>query len=184
MNKLETSFFDNYKVIIIHRSFLLQSYRLALKDYIEKTEKYLVLFSGGTPATVLNDRVLSINSKDLYSHKLYTFLENSINSSIPNLQILAFGARWKLNLLYGLVDKIQNYLAQNAEKNVPISVIKQHVGYTSSFRDFFPNSKVLAEFESISSGEIINSNKQLSSILNELTLIINIEIQSDETFTN
>ncbi len=186
MNERDTSVFDQYSVIIFHRSFLEQSYRLLLKDYVINTEKYLVLFSGGTPATILNNRILSINSKELYSSRLIDFLDDAENTDKPNLQILAFGKKWKLNLLYTLSDQIQNYLGsiQEIGKSVPLNVLKQRIGYTSSFCQFFPKSKILSSFETISDGKMVNINEELSILLEELANIINVEIHSNEIITN
>src|SRR5450432_4134919 len=55
MKSGQTDFFDDFEVIICHRSFLTQEYRINLTDYIKNKKKKLVLFSGGTPLTRLNE---------------------------------------------------------------------------------------------------------------------------------
>jgi hypothetical protein len=91
-------------MIAIHNSYLsnLGIYG-EVTEYIKKSEKYLIVFSGGIPQnTILNKgQQLNINSTDFYTDKLPSFIESFCNESIitnPLLKYL-YGDSWKLTLL-------------------------------------------------------------------------------------
>ncbi len=98
------SIFKPFDMIAIHNSYLsnLGIYG-EVTEYIKKSEKYLIVFSGGIPQnTILNKgQQLNINSTDFYTDKLPSFIESFCNESIitnPLLKYL-YGDSWKLTLL-------------------------------------------------------------------------------------
>lgn len=93
---------DSFKYIAVHRSFVVQNLNLEdLISYIQKTDKYLILFSGGiNEKTVgLDGHYLSLNSKFFYSDRLVKFVEYIRDGEVPNLYQLLHGQSWKLPLL-------------------------------------------------------------------------------------
>jgi hypothetical protein len=114
--------FDNYSVIMIHRSALSSDERITLLNYVNEKSKTLVFFSGGISSTLLQKigkgQLLTINSRDFYSENLVLFLENSGQDILE----LAFGKHWKLNLLIGVSEKMTYYCMSYVTKK-PTQVV-------------------------------------------------------------
>jgi hypothetical protein len=130
---------DKYQVIIVHRSALSGSERLRLIDFSRNNAKTLVLFSGGISSVTLQKlgtggTLLTINSKDLYSHSLINYLK----SKELNVLELAFGENWKINLEVNLLDKLIFYMLDYSPK--PISIILSQLKVTEWIKEnYFKN---------------------------------------------
>ena len=129
---------EKYQVIIVHRSALSGSERLRLIDFSRKNAKNLVLFSGGISSVTLQKldagTLLTINSKDLYSSSLISYLK----SKELNVLELAFGENWKINLEANLLDKLIFYMLDYSPK--PISIILSELKVTEWIKEnYFKN---------------------------------------------
>lgn len=106
-----------YDVVISHRSaFDKDNARIMdiMEEYCIKYSKKMILFSGGIFSSYYQTspfEKLSLNSKILYSQNLKLFLDNIENQNEANLHILAYGEYWEINLLLGVLEKI-NLLLQ------------------------------------------------------------------------
>lgn len=114
---------DDYSLIIAHRSAFrgINSAVLdQLKDYCEKTKIPLILFSGGIPSTYYTKNpfeFMLINSKDFYSNNLELFLNDCLHDKF-NLQMLAYGLKWKVNFMLNTLEKVNLYICENASKEI------------------------------------------------------------------
>lgn len=112
---------DKYDVIVSHRSAFDKDNGKILdliKDYCEKTQKSLILFSGGISASYYVKtpyELLSLNSKDFYSENLELFFDEVKNNNTINLLLLAFGEKWKLNLILHVLEKLNTIAYDNIE---------------------------------------------------------------------
>jgi len=110
----DISVLDKYDVIVSHRSaFDKDNGKIldSIKDYCEKKQKYLILFSGGISTSYYVKtpyELLSLNSKDFYNINLELFLDELKNNDVLNLLLLAFGNKWKLNLIFNVLEKLNN----------------------------------------------------------------------------
>jgi len=108
----DISFLYDYDVIVSHRSAFDKDNGKILdliKDYCEKNQKYLILFSGGISTSYYTKtpyELLALNSKDFYSKNLELFLEEVKTNNNVNLLLLAFGEKWKLNLVFNVLEKL------------------------------------------------------------------------------
>jgi hypothetical protein len=108
----DISFLYDYDVIVSHRSAFDKDNGKILdliKDYCEKNQKYLILFSGGISTSYYTKtpyELLALNSKDFYSKNLELFLKEVKTNNNVNLLLLAFGEKWKLNLIFNVLEKL------------------------------------------------------------------------------
>ena len=92
---------DDYAMMAFHRSWLVSNNLMTnLEEYAKRTQKYLVVYSGGIGQTILlNDyKYLSINSALFYTSNLPKFIETYATSDEveqPLLQLL-YGNNWRL----------------------------------------------------------------------------------------
>jgi len=106
-----------YDIIISHRSaFDKDNAKIMdiMEEHCTNHSKKMVLFSGGIYSSYYQTNPfekLSLNSKKLYSQNLELFLDNIENKNEVNLHILAYGEDWEINLLLGVLEKI-NLLLQ------------------------------------------------------------------------
>lgn len=121
------SVFIDYDIIAVHRSYLANtSMSNSFNEYVKRTNKYFIVFSGGISQSILSNKghLLNINSSDFYTPELPRFIkkfcsENGIES--PLLQYL-YGDSWRLTLLlqyrhllwtYGDIDDIDDDMDEN-----------------------------------------------------------------------
>ena len=100
-----------YSTILIHRSGF-ETQREILKNICQENKIKLVFFSGGISSTFYTDKpyeFLQLNSKDLYTKNLELFLESNKN----NLLELAYGDKWKINILLNNLEKINKFIEDN-----------------------------------------------------------------------
>jgi hypothetical protein len=100
---------DEFSVIMLHRSAFDTNTRNGLIDYLRKTEKKIVFFSGGISgcqvSKIGNLEFLLLNVNQFYSENLILFLKNEAQ----NLQELAFGNNWRISNLVDVYDKLILY---------------------------------------------------------------------------
>lgn len=93
---------ENYDLIIIHRSFILEN-DMSLKlftDFAQDKKCFVVLFSGGVDYNILlTERVAEIDSRTLYNgHKLLDFLKHIQDNDIELFRLI-YGENWKYPVL-------------------------------------------------------------------------------------
>lgn len=133
----QISFFDDYSIILVHRSALTADERISLIEYVNDKSKILVLFSGGISSTLIQKigkgKLLTINSKDFYSDNLVLFLKNLGKEILE----LAFGTHWELNLLIGAHEKISFYNLNFTKR--PLQVILDDLNLPQWIMDKYVN---------------------------------------------
>ena len=130
---------NDYETIITHRSAYseINSQVLdKLKDICKKPNKKLVFFSGGISSIFYQKEpfeFLLVNSKVLYSENLKLFLE----SSEPNVLMIGYGKKWKLNILLNILEKINKFMESNSEDEILYDEFTDeiNVGLLKSFID-------------------------------------------------
>lgn len=109
LNNKEYSVLDEYDVIMLHRSAFDTNTRNGLIEYLKKTDKKVVFFSGGISGCqtnkIANLEFLLINVNQFYSENLFLFL----NNNAQNLLELAFGNKWQISILMDAYDKLVLY---------------------------------------------------------------------------
>jgi len=104
---------SEFSLIAIHRTYLVNNDLFnAVLDYIKKTGKYLILFSGGIgQSTILQSgHMLSVDASEFYSEKLPSFLYNySISDMQHPLLKYMYGESWRLTLLLEYRYYLWNY---------------------------------------------------------------------------
>lgn len=109
---LDSSLFE-YSLIAIHRTYLVNNDLFnAVLDFIKKTGKYLIIFSGGIgQSTILqNGHLLSVDASEFYSEKLPLFLmEYSKTDMLHPLLKFMYGKTWRLTLLLEYRYYLWNY---------------------------------------------------------------------------
>lgn len=102
INRKKYDFSENPKLIIIHKTSL-DTLGQSFLDTTCKSQKIdLVFFSGGISQLFYNSdgyNFLSMNSSDLYSDNLISFLQRFCNNEQPHLLEIA-NKNWKLAYLY------------------------------------------------------------------------------------
>ena len=113
---------DHYDTVICHRSAFAESSNnilVLLKEHCKKTDTKLVFFSGGISATYYSNRdneFCILNSKDFYSENLKIFLEDIRISGESNLRILAYGKKWKINLMLNTLARVNQFIGENSNR--------------------------------------------------------------------
>lgn len=123
-----TTISSTYDVIIAHESkFRATENDKLLRDFCFVNNIKLVYYSGGISSTFYNIKngLLYINSNDLYSEKLSLFYEDYKNkisseklSNEINLLILAYGNKWKTNILLNAIENLNIYLNLNIAEEI------------------------------------------------------------------
>ena len=101
-----------YSTIMIHRSGFETNVLNSLKEVCENNSIQFVFFSGGVSSTFYTYKpyeFLQLNSKDLYTKNLKLFLE----TNKQNLLELAYGDKWKINILLNNLEKINKFIEDN-----------------------------------------------------------------------
>lgn len=105
-----------YDVIIAHESkFRGTKEGEMLTTFCRQNKVKLVYYSGGIGSTFynINNEILYISSNELYSEKLSLFYKDYEINGNPKLLILAYGNKWKTNILLNAIEKLNTYLYQN-----------------------------------------------------------------------
>jgi len=102
-----------YDLIAVHRSYLTNNGIFNdVTDFINKHNKYLIVFSGGISQNTMlcKGHQLNINSKDFYTPKLSYFIKYFCSNDMqsPLLELL-YGNSWRLTLLLQYRYLIWNY---------------------------------------------------------------------------
>lgn len=109
LNNKDFFVLEEYSVIMLHRSAFDTNTRNGLIEYLRKTDKKVVFFSGGISGCQIskigNLEFLLINVNQFYSENLILFL----NNEAQNLQELAFGNNWRISNMIDAYDKLILY---------------------------------------------------------------------------
>jgi len=127
---------EKFACIAAHRSALSVKTTDTLKTYCNKSKKPLILFSGGISTSMFKDDgfpFLNINSKDFYSINLKYFLEELRLNRRPNILIIQFGLKWKINLLLKLRNDLVVQL--NLGKTIRIKDLKIGLSLSEELTD-------------------------------------------------
>ncbi len=134
---------DRYDVIACHKSAFDDKNTEVLnrlERFCEERDIPLVLFSGGIDANFYSSgapETLVLNSGTFYSTNLGLFLE-SYKVGNHNLLILLYGAKWKLNILLSILEKI-NLLIENSDgQSIGIKRFLQETHYDNLI-EIYPN---------------------------------------------
>ena len=130
---------NDYETIITHRSAYseINSQVLdKLKDICKKQNKNLVFFSGGISSVFYQKEpfeFLLVNSKVLYSENLKLFFEDNE----PNILMIGYGKKWKLNILLNILEKINKFIELNDKKEIAYDkfITKTNVGLVKNLID-------------------------------------------------
>lgn len=154
-----------YDVIMIHRSALEQSERIALIEIAKRDSKTIVFFSGGISSVSLQEignkgYLLTINSKDFYSESLKNYLE----SPEHNIFELAFGKKWKINFEIELLEKLNFYSKEKSES--PFAAISLELNLKEwlidNYFSDYKNKRITREdLEQIKEKILTNLNKTI-----------------------
>lgn len=160
----DINYFDNFDVLMFHRSALSTEEKSILIRYIENSPKTLVFFSGGISAIyiqkVKKSQLLTINSKDFYSENLELFLKDERKE----ISELAFGSNWKLNQLLGANEKLALYIL-NFEKK-PLKIILDEMDFPQWIEEkYFKEDSALIDKE-----QLIFINKEIQKDIKGLVL--------------
>lgn len=144
----EYSALEEYSTIMLHRSAFETNTRNGLIDFLKKTNKKIVFFSGGISGCQISKigslEFLLINVNQFYSENLLLFLKNDAK----NLLELAFGDNWQISNLVDAYDKLTLYSKSFTKKPWPSIEVDLKLnnwireGYFSelSHRDFINKS--------------------------------------------
>lgn len=122
----------NYSVIIAHESALKSINKFTfLKDFCISKGLKFVLFSGGINYTSYNSNLLFLNSKDLYSKNLELFLKNKEENKEENLALLAYGSKYKINILLTLVEGLDKFIFTEFKNKITLDQYKDLIKFLS-----------------------------------------------------
>lgn len=109
LTKLDFTVLEEYSVIMLHRSAFDSNTRNAMLEFMKKTNKKAVFFSGGISGCQINRigefEFLLINVNDFYGDNLLLFLENDAHELLE----LAFGKNWQISILMDTYEKLTLY---------------------------------------------------------------------------
>jgi hypothetical protein len=167
---------DCFQVVMIHQSAWSQVQLSKLKDYCKRTNKSLVIFSGSVSASHLhlaNPPILTIQVDYFYSLRLISFLEDIFKNRTPNLLILQYGNKWKINMLMEARNNLSVFLAKN-KGITSLDYYEDAVGIPEAL---FTMSKELGlDLEWYENGITDNAENILANLKNQLSIIIKNEI--------
>lgn len=143
--KNNTFNFDEYETIISHKSAFDDDNRLILnkiKNHCKASKKQLIFFSGGISANYYDNteyEFMELNSKVFYSKHLKLFLEDARKNK-PNILILSYGNKWKLDTLLNVIEKINYFINTNNEEDILYTEFenKTDLNYLSNFDYYKP----------------------------------------------
>ena len=119
---LDINNIDHYDTVICHRAAFTQSSSNILellKEHCKKTGTKLVFFSGGISSTFYSNRAYEfciLNSKGFYSENLKIFLDDVKENGDSNLRILAYGKKWKINLMLNTLARVNEFINDNSTR--------------------------------------------------------------------
>ena len=165
LNDQEYTVLDEFSIIMLHRSAFEANTRNGIIEYLKKTNKKVVFFSGGITSCRINeiDRLdfLLINVNLFYSENLFYFLKNNGD----NLLELAFGREWQTSILIDTYEKLVIYFKSFVRK--PFAKIDSEILFNSwiiqkFFKDYAQNDIIeKSELETI----LEKIKKELDNIL-------------------
>jgi len=162
LNNKEYSVLDEYSLIMLHRSAIETNTRNGIIEYLKKSNKKVVFFSGGISGcqfSKLNGLdFLLINVSQFYSDNLFYFLNNNGD----NLLVLAFGNQWQISILIDAYEKLVIYAKSFQRK--PFAKIDSEI--------IFNNWIIQQFFKDYAQNDIIEKN-ELESILEKIKKEIN-----------
>ena len=109
---LDSSLSD-FSLIAVHRTYLVNNDLFnAVLDYIKKSGKYLIIFSGGIGQNTIlqSGHLLGVDASEFYSDKLPSFLDEYSRTDMqhPLLKYM-YGQAWRLTLLLEYRYYLWNY---------------------------------------------------------------------------
>jgi hypothetical protein len=107
---------NNFEVVMTHQSAWSQVQLSSLKEYCESKNRPLVFFSGGVSNShlhVATPPILTMDVDEFYSTRLVLFLDHFFENGTPNLLLLQYGNKWKLNLLMEARNNLSVFLSKN-----------------------------------------------------------------------
>ena len=166
--------FNDFDVIIIHRSAIDHKSRGILVEFCRKNKKGLVLFSGGISSTIYSEidgfPLLSLNSKDLYSNNLSMFL-NQAKANEINLLILAFGIKWELNLILNLnVNLCKLINDPELIKRTPNMILKKKLVILPILNDILIKNNCTLDW--LNDAFVDNPNLKINELKQDLEILI------------
>ena len=130
----EFALLETYSVIMLHRSAFDTSTRNSLIEFLSKSKKKLVFFSGGITGSQISKisslEFLLINVNQFYSENLFYFL----NNGAQNLLELAFGKDWQLSNLIDAFEKLVLY-SKSFNNQQPYTRIEEDLMLNSWVKD-------------------------------------------------
>jgi CheY-like chemotaxis protein len=140
---------NEFDIIVCHKSVKNNTVILGnLKDYCKKSQKTLVLFSGGISVNYYDNsefELLELNSKTFYSHNLFLFLE-SIKTNNEDIMMLCYGEQWKQNIVANVLEKTNLFIfdIKNSFENVANFQIDANLGKID-YKFYEPKEKIFDE---------------------------------------
>jgi hypothetical protein len=161
----EYSVLNEYSLIMLHRSAFETNTRNGLIEYLKKSNKKIVFFSGGISGCQFSKidslDFLLINVNQFYSENLFYFLNNNGD----NLLELAFGNQWKTSILIDTYEKIVIYNKSFERKpfaKIDTEIILNSWIIQNFFKDYAQNNIIeKSDIEFI----LDNIKKELDNIL-------------------
>lgn len=170
--KTELFDFDNYEVLISHKSAYNEDNSAILhrlENYCKSNSKKLVLFSGGIDSIYHykdgDYEHLELNSKLFYSHNLELFLGDFKKNNF-NILSLAYGKQWKLNIMLEILEKINLYIEQN-DKEINFYKKFASVVNIESLKSIDVDIDMEHDKKEITKNEIIKLKENLSNYIEE-----------------
>lgn len=167
---------SKYDVIIAHQSIFINDFKEILgklKSYCKNNHKKLVLFSGGNEISYINDEYeeLGLSSEDFYSKNFKIFLENFKQNKV-NIRILAFGNKWKLNIMLNVLEKISLFVESHNDEDL------DYDEFVNTTKAYLLDDLEIKFYEMRVDGTWIDSKSEIIKLKNDL--IDHIKTMADE----
>jgi len=169
---------DSYKIVMTHQSAWSQVLLSSLKDFCKRTNKPFVIFSGSVSTSHLHlgdPPVLKIAVDDFYSIRLILFLEHFFKIGTPNLLLLQYGSKWKLNLLMEARNNLSVFLSKN-EGIKSLDYYEDAVGIPKAL--YSMSAELGLNLEWYEDGIVENAENVLIDLKNQLSKVIKREVFS------
>ena len=163
----------NFDVIISHKSaFEGENSKIIhrLEKFSKENNKKLVFFSGGIDGIYYDKEnefeYMELNSMIFYSKNLELFL-NELKEDKDNILILAYGKKWKLNILIEFLDTMTKYI-MDLDENLfpfPYEYFKEDLELIK-LKEF--GFKIKFNKEEITKPEMIEIKNNLSNYIEEI----------------
>ena len=135
-----------------------------------------MVFSGSVSSSHLhmaNPPILTIQVDDFYSWHLISFLEHIFKNRKPNLLILQYGNKWKINMLMEARNNLSVFLAIN-KGITSLDYYEDAVGIPEAL--FTMSRELVLDLEWYENGITDNAENILADLKNKLSIIIKEEI--------